>query len=142
MCDPPPRPHHPTHNTHTFYAQQPSEGAATRTTAVESFAILLCVRAGQTVVIDTCDSNFDTTLSYYADGSTHMVDDTGPCGNRAVIAQTFGSGSHTITVGMYSGGGSYNLRYWCGIRNTDCTHDRREALVLHATCVPVPGSAI
>ena len=93
--------------------------------------MLMCVSAGQTVVLDTCDSNFDTTLNYYADGSYHTVDDTGPCGTRAVIAQTFGSGSHTITIGMYSGGGSYRLRYWCGVKNTNCTHDRREAPAPH-----------
>ena len=68
------------------------------------------VCAGQTVVLDTCDSNFDTTLTHHIDGNAHTIDDSGPCGIKAVIAQTFGSGSHTIDVGMYSSGGNYRLR--------------------------------
>jgi hypothetical protein len=87
--------------------------------------VLLWSCAGQTVVIDTCGSDFDTTLSYSLDGSTHTADDDGPCGTRAVIAQTFASGSHTITIGMYSSGGSYKLRYWCGRSNSNCMHDAR-----------------
>lgn len=88
---------------------------------------LICVvrarASGQTVVIDTCDSDFDTTLSFNVDGSTVLRDDDGPCGTRAVIAQTFQAGSHSIRIGMYSGGGNYQLRYWCGVWNSNCKRD-------------------
>ena len=72
------------------------------------------------MVLETCDSNFDTTLTHSVDGSHHTVDDSGPCETRAVLAQTFSSGSHTISIGMYSSGGNYRIRYWCGILNTNC----------------------
>ena len=78
---------------------------------------ILAPLAGTTVVIDTCESDFDTNLNVRMDGSStwNARDDTGPCGTRTVIAQTFASGSHSIKVGMHSSVwyGSYVLRYWC-----------------------------